>query len=227
MRWLIATSNPHKLDEIRAVLRVPGVALIGLDDVGVEITEPHEDGDTFEANARLKARYYTEATGLTTIADDSGLAVDALGGEPGVRSARYSGATGERREVDLANNRLLLERLAETPIERRTARFVCAMAFEPVPDEPQGPALPPATTVRGTVEGRILTPAECVDPAHPERGRGAYGFGYDPLFLLPERGVTTAELPPSEKNRISHRGSAARRLAERLARHLAEGPPGS
>lgn len=215
MRILIATSNPHKVEEIAAIFAQCGrdgaaikIELASLADLPQAVDDPVEDGLTFEANAAKKAEHYAKATGLWCLADDSGLEVDALGGEPGIRSARYAGLTGPRSVVDPANNRLLLERLGETPAERRTARFVCAMAL----------ARPGATltVVRGAVEGRILMPHETTDPAHPERGRGANGFGYDPLFLLPERGKTTAELSPAEKNAISHRGNAARKMWERL-----------
>jgi XTP/dITP diphosphohydrolase len=210
---LLATSNAHKVGEIRAIFdacslrdredagSAAGVELISLADAGVDVPEPVEDGDTFEANAVIKACYYAAAAKMMCLADDSGLEVDALAGEPGVLSARYAGEEGPRDQVDRANNRLLLERLGDTPVERRTARFVCAMAWC-VPGEPL-----PRAVVRGTVEGRMLTR----DEAGPEAfGRGEHGFGYDPLFFIPELGRTTAELSPAEKNAISHRGKAAR-----------------
>lgn len=202
MHILIATSNPHKQVEIQQVISDPMITFMTLRDLGRTIAEPVEDQPTFEGNAALKARYYAKATGMVCLADDSGLEVDALGGDPGVRSARYSGVEGPREVVDPANNRLLLERLSDTPAERRTARFVCAMALVGFGDDP--------IVVRGTVEGRILTQGEVADPARPERGRGTNGFGYDPLFLIAARNRTTAELSPDDKNAISHRGNAAR-----------------
>ncbi|MFA9478169.1 non-canonical purine NTP pyrophosphatase [Phycisphaerales bacterium AB-hyl4] len=242
-RILLATGNPHKLDELQAIFDAcggkpgggdggggRGVRLTSLQALDVQIVEPVEDGDTFEANAIKKARHYASATGMLCMADDSGLEVDALNGEPGVLSARYSGATGERGEVDLANNRRLLKRLGNTPPAERTARFVCTIAMvapatlaeerwlaevlqQLDPSEGDGRLL---AMVRGTIEGRILLPSEAADRDEPERGRGANGFGYDPLFLVPELGCTTAELPASQKNRISHRGNAARAMYEKL-----------
>ena len=170
MLILIATSNPHKIEEIRdtlAALPAPVLAeFVDLKHVRKVIAEPHEDQPTFEGNAALKARYYAAAAWLPCIADDSGLEVDALGGEPGVISARYAGVTGPRSLVDPANNRLMMQRLGDTPTEKRTARFVCAMAL----------CLPggdPVAIVRGTVEGRILTREEA---GADSLGRGANGF---------------------------------------------------
>lgn len=245
MKILVATSNPHKLDEIRAIIVDGSVELVSLDMLAgaSEIVEPVEDRDTFEGNAELKARYYAKATGMLCLADDSGLEVDALGGEPGVRSARYSGADGPRAERDRANRRALLKNLGDTPIEKRTARFVCAMALVdgrargglgeaprshvglsnehvPPPGAPRGNAglntdqstvmneLKVIAVVRGTLEGRILTKEEADDPAHPERGRGSNGFGYDPIVYMPDRDKTVAQLTSDDKNEISHRGSA-------------------
>jgi len=212
MRIVLASTNPHKLEEIRAVIGDGPIDWATLADVpgGEAAREPVEDADTFEGNATIKARHYAEATGAWCLADDSGIEVDALGGEPGVISARYAGAGGDRTDRDLANNRKLLEKLEDTPIEQRTARFVCVMVLW---DPGQGTA---AASVRGTVEGRIITGDEAADPARPERGRGDNGFGYDPLFVLPDRGITTAELPAAEKNAISHRGHAARAMRDRL-----------
>ena len=203
---LFATSNPHKLDEVAAVLGPLGVRVEGLASIGTTIEEPVEDGRTFIANALLKARYYAEKTGRVCLADDSGLVVDALGGEPGVHSARYAGLAGPRSVVDPANNAKLLDRLRGVPDNQRTARFVCIMAMA---DGCQTWAV-----TRGVVEGRI---------GHVPRG--ANGFGYDPLFILPDRGVTTAELPPAEKNTISHRGQAARAMAQLLRRLISSSHP--
>lgn len=220
MKILLATSNPHKLQEIRDIFeqcaaqapaaqgqparRLP--TLISLADLDASLPEPVEDGDTFEANAVKKASHYAKAANLPCLADDSGLEVDALGKEPGVRSARYAGAHGPRAQVDQANNKLLLERLGDTPPSQRTAQFVCAMALA-FPQQDRPPIV-----VRGVIEGRIITPEQADDPQHPHRGRGANGFGYDPLFWVPQLGKTTAQLSPQQKNAISHRGQAARQM---------------
>ena len=213
MQILIATSNPHKLDEVRAIVaQSPGdpYTFVGLSDLGLAVPEPVEDRATFEGNAELKAAYYAGHAGLPTLADDSGLEVDALGGEPGVWSARYSGVQGGREVVDPANNRKLMAALGDTPAEQRAARFVCAMAFAD-PGEPARDCV-----VRGTFEGRIITPDQADDPAKPWRGRGAHGFGYDPLFWLADAGCTSAELAPEAKNRRSHRGDATRKMLAAL-----------
>ncbi|MHC4948971.1 MAG: RdgB/HAM1 family non-canonical purine NTP pyrophosphatase [Planctomycetota bacterium] len=195
---LFATSNPHKIDEVRAILAPLGIDVEGLDALDEIPPEPEEDGATFAANARLKAVYYARRTGRACLADDSGLEVDALGGEPGVRSARYAGVGATRPERDAANNRLLLERLRDVPAPRRTARFVCAMCLA----DPDGRVV---AETRGTFDGVIAeTPA------------GANGFGYDPLLHLADAGCTSAELAPEAKNARSHRGAAARAMAERL-----------
>lgn len=210
IRILLATSNPHKVDEIRAVftsLRTaasPRIELIGLDSLDRKITEPDEDQPTFEGNAFLKAGYYARQTNHACLADDSGLEVDALGGAPGVKSARYAGIEGHRSVVDPANNTLLLKNLALVPAEERQARFVCAMALC-VPGRHA-----PVAVVRGSVEGMILGP--------DEEPRGSNGFGYDPLFYVSEMDMTTAELTQDQKNRISHRGAAARRMWEEILR---------
>jgi XTP/dITP diphosphohydrolase len=179
---LIATGNRHKLDEFRMLLAGLPVELVGLHDVGVT-DEIAETGTTFEANARLKADGYCRLSGFPTLADDSGLVVDALGGAPGVYSARYGGVQGA------AQLALVLDQLHNVPRTERTARFECVLAL----------ALPaqPTQVVRGTVEGVIGWEA-----------RGDHGFGYDPLFVLPERNQTMAEISAAEKNTISHRGRA-------------------
>jgi len=221
MKILIATSNPHKLDEIRAVAGDVGIAFVSLSEEGVDVPEPVEDQPTFEGNALLKATYYAQAASLPCLADDSGLEVDALGGEPGVLSARYSGATGGRSVVDPANNAKLMAALDGVPAEQRTARFVCAMAMcwpggSEAAEQPDRPPL----VVRGTFEGRIITPDQAADPDHRERGRGANGFGYDPLFWVPRRQCTSAELTPQEKNTLSHRGDATRKMLKLLQQRL-------
>jgi len=189
---LFATGNPHKIDEVRAILAPHGITVVGLDSLARAITEPEEDGDTFEANARLKAIAYARATGMTCLADDSGLEVDALGGRPGVRSARYAGIGNARDERDAANNAKLLRELKDVPPDRRAARFVCAMCLA----DPSGDIL---AETRGEFAGVIID--------HP---RGTHGFGYDPLLHLPDRDCTNAELSPAEKNARSHRGTAVR-----------------
>jgi len=188
MKLLIATRNNHKMGEIRQILAIPSLELIGMEAYR-DIPEVIEDGDTFEANARKKAVTLAKATGLWTLADDSGLEVDALGGEPGVWSARYAG-----EPVDYAaNNAKLLKALANTT--RRAARFRCVIALS----DPRGRA----RTVEGRCEGAIIH--EC---------RGKQGFGYDPLFVPDGFRETFAEMGSAEKNAISHRGKALQRAAE-------------
>lgn len=193
---LLATSNPGKLREYETLLDGLPVRWWLLSDLELGL-EVEETGDTFEENARLKAIGYAQASGLPTLADDSGLVVDALDGAPGVRSARYAGpgATDEDRY------RLLLRHLADVPEGQRTARFVCVAAI----------ALPDGTlaTARGTVEGRIL---------HEPRGDG--GFGYDPVFWVKEMGCTMAQLDREDKNRISHRGRAVAALRPEIVRMM-------
>jgi XTP/dITP diphosphohydrolase len=202
---LFATSNPHKLDEVRPVLADLDIQVIGLDDLDLDVPEPEEDGDTFEANARIKALAYAEATGRRCLAEDSGLEVDALGGAPGVQSARYAQCDGDRSERDRANNDKLLAAMASVPDGQRSARFVCAMCLA----DPDGSVV---TQTRGTYEGTI-----------GRAPRGANGFGYDPLLWLPEVGKTSAELEPKDKNARSHRGAATRALAAWLRSAAASG----
>jgi XTP/dITP diphosphohydrolase len=188
-RVVVATGNEHKLREIEAILAGLDVQLVSMR--AFDLAEPVEDGETFEANALIKARACAAATGLPALADDSGLEVDALDGAPGVRSARYAGEPGD----DQANNRKLLAALADLPAERRTGRFVCAAAIV-LPDGRD-------QVVRGTMEGYVVT-----EP------RGGAGFGYDPLFVSDAAGDgrTNAELSAQEKDAISHRGAAFRAL---------------
>ncbi|WP_163648058.1 RdgB/HAM1 family non-canonical purine NTP pyrophosphatase [Modicisalibacter sp. 'Wilcox'] len=192
-RLVLASGNPGKLREFQALLapleyRVHPQREFGVDDV-------EETGLTFVENALLKARHACRISGLPALADDSGLAVDALQGAPGIYSARYA---GEPRS-DAANNRKLIEALAEVPEGQRTARYWCVLVWlrhehDPVP-----------RIVQASWRGEIL--------AQP---RGEGGFGYDPLFWLPEQGLTAAELDAAEKNRLSHRGRALRTLVESL-----------
>jgi len=195
----MATSNPHKIDEVRAILEPVGIKVIGLDSLpDPPPPEPVEDGDTFEANARIKAFYYAKQTGQTCLADDSGLEVDALNGQPGIYSARYAGLGETRQEQYTANNEKLLRELKDIPDEKRTARFVCAMCLA----DPDQTILAES---RGTMEGRI---------AHVPQGSN--GFGYDPLLYIPEIKSTAAELSSEEKNARSHRGAATRKIAQKL-----------
>ncbi|HUX73435.1 MAG TPA: RdgB/HAM1 family non-canonical purine NTP pyrophosphatase [Steroidobacteraceae bacterium] len=194
-RLVVATGNAGKLREFAALLAGLPFAIVAQNELG--IVTPAETGSTFAANALLKARHAARLSGAAAIADDSGLEVDALGGAPGVHSARYAGAAAG----DARNNAKLLAALDGVPIERRRARFRCALVF--LPALPQAPPI----IVEGVWEGMIATAA-----------RGASGFGYDPLFFLPELGLTAAELEPQVKNRLSHRYLAMRALYERLSR---------
>ena len=176
-----------------------GMRIDSLDNEQTDL-EPDETGRTFRANAVLKATAYARHLKCWALADDSGLAVDALGGQPGVHSARFAELAGAGRG-DADNNAHLLRLLGQVPDERRTARFICVLALA----DPRGVIW---YTAEGAVEGRI---------AHEPRGTN--GFGYDPLFLLPELGRTTAELEPDQKHALSHRGQALRRLCGLLARY--------
>jgi XTP/dITP diphosphohydrolase len=204
-RLVVATRSIHKLRELRELLTPVRATLVSLDDVGLgEGDEPAEDGATFAANARAKARFYARATGLPTLADDSGLEVDALDGGPGVRTRRFAGEDA----TDEANNAHLLRRLDGLPPERRGARYVCVLALvEPSRRGPRG-GLPIAAETRGTCRGRIaLAP------------RGAGGFGYDPIFepaAEPPGGRTLGLHSAAEKHAMSHRARAARAMAARL-----------
>ena len=194
MHLLIATTNPGKIREFRQMLGAERFEWSDLSrHAGGEA--PEETGRTFRANACLKAIHYARLFGTAAIADDSGLEVDALGGSPGVHSARWAELNGAGKG-DADNNALLLKQVADVPEEKRSARFVCVLALA---DE-RGRIL---VTVRDTVEGRMIREA-----------RGKNGFGYDPLFFVPSHGCTTAELSADAKHRISHRGKALRRLRE-------------
>lgn len=200
MRVLVASRNAKKLEEMRRILaaHLTSVEVVGLDDVDA-FDEPVEDQPTFEGNALLKARAGVAATGLPTIADDSGLCVDALNGMPGVLSARWSGPPKD----DHRNNELLLAQLADVPDERRTAHFACAVALV----RPDGREL----VVEGRMDGTVIREV-----------RGSGGFGYDVLFVADDRpGVTTAELSREDKDAISHRGRALREIAPLVADFLA------
>ncbi|MDR1664432.1 MAG: RdgB/HAM1 family non-canonical purine NTP pyrophosphatase [Clostridiales bacterium] len=192
MDFIFATRNPGKIREAAQLFGNCGLKATGLPESCANIPEPEETGATFMENALLKAEYWAarlKTRGfLAVFADDSGLVIDALNGEPGIYSARYLGANTPYTE----KNRIILEKLRDVPDEKRAARFVCAIACV-LPDK--------TLTAEGVVEGAIS-----------REPRGESGFGYDPVFLLPERGVTLAELPREEKNEISHRGRAIRAM---------------
>lgn len=207
---LAATSNPHKLHELRAIFAPLGWRVLSLDDVrgpgAPAFPEPAEDGETFEANATKKALAYARMTGRACLADDSGLEVDALGGAPGVHSAYYAGVGANRAERDAANNARLLRELETVPDDRRSARFVCVMALaKPDARSPHGVHL--LHLARGEFAGTI-----------GRSPRGTNGFGYDPLLITSD-GRTSAELSDEEKNARSHRGAAARAMAAWLREH--------
>jgi XTP/dITP diphosphohydrolase len=188
---VLASHNAGKLKELQAMLG----AHVRVRSIGeFSSVEPEETGLSFVENAILKARHAARVSGLPALADDSGLAVDALGGAPGIYSARYAGGAG-----DAANNAKLLEVLRDVPDEQRTAQFVCALALVRHADDP----LP--ILCEGLWHGSILHAA-----------RGEHGFGYDPLFWVPERECSSAELPPVEKNQLSHRARAMAQLRARL-----------
>lgn len=199
----LASHNRKKIAEMERILaeHFPGIRVLGLGDVAA-YPEPVEDQPTFEGNALLKARAGLAATGLPSIADDSGICVDALNSMPGVLSARWSGPPGDDKEgADARNNALLLAQLSDVPDERRAAHFVCAVAFV----HPGGESV-----VEGRMDGSVIREV-----------RGSGGFGYDVLFVADDApGRTTAELDRAEKDAISHRGKALRELGPLVARVL-------
>ena len=186
MKLIIASNNAHKLEEIRAILGDSFEEILSLREAGID-HETVEDGQTFLENAEKKAREIMEISGCCALADDSGLCVDALDGAPGIYSARFSGVHGD----DKANNRVLLQKMQG--VEDRSAHFTCAMVLV----RPDGSAV----RTEGYFYGQI---------AFEEAGEN--GFGYDPLFYLPERGCTSAQLSPAEKNAVSHRAQALHKL---------------
>ena len=200
---LVATTNQGKILELRAMLDEQA-RWLSLSDVGIDL-DVEEDAATFAGNAIKKAKTYARASGLWTLSDDSGLVVDALGGQPGVLSARFSGVqSADRAEVDRSNNEKLLALLETVPDPKRTARFMCCICV----------ASPEAVLIesQGAVEGMI---------ARTPSGQG--GFGYDPIFYLPSFEKTMAELDAPEKNAISHRGNAIRALKPLLQKQLKTG----
>jgi len=199
VRLVLASNNPGKLREIQALAEPLGIEVISARQAGFT-DEVEETGSTFAENARLKACTAARALGLPVLADDSGLVVQALGGRPGVYSARYAGPNAD----DAANNAKLLRELKGVPPHQRRAAFVCHLVC----------CLPDGRTLEaeGRLEGSIA-----LEPA------GEGGFGYDPVFLLPERGLTVAQLRPAEKNAISHRGQALKALMKDLWEFLSSG----
>ncbi|MEO8972883.1 MAG: XTP/dITP diphosphatase [Ktedonobacteraceae bacterium] len=189
---LLATTNQHKINEYRAIFSALPFQLRSLRDFQIE-TDVEETGSTFTENAELKALTYAKLSEQLSFADDSGLEIDALNGAPGIYSARFAGRDTSYEE----RFRLILAQLKDVPVEQRTARFVCAITIA----EPSGYY----RTVEGVIEGVIA-----------DAPRGENGFGYDPIFCVPELGKTTAELPSEQKNRISHRGRAAQLAATML-----------
>jgi XTP/dITP diphosphohydrolase len=196
-RMILASSNAHKLEEIMQITKEFGIELVTMSDAGLVDFDIEENGDTFEANSMIKAKAVVDELGEAAVADDSGLMVDYLGGAPGIYSARYS---GEDKNYD-ANNKKLLKELAGVPLEKRTARFVSVITLL----TPEGRSL----VVRGEIEGVIA-----------ESENGSNGFGYDPLFYIPSKDKTFAELTSDEKNEISHRANALVKLKNELKEFL-------
>lgn len=193
MKYIIATHNMKKRNELARILEPLGVEVLTAEQAGVELTDVEETGTTFEENARLKSESGCKESGMPCIGDDSGLVVDALDGAPGVYSARYAGDHGN----DPANIALLLENMKDVPDEKRTARFMCTVCCT----YPDGREI----VVNGTCEGKI---------GYEPKGDG--GFGYDPVFMVGDKSF--AELAAEEKDKISHRGNALKALAEALAK---------
>lgn len=193
MKIIIATHNKHKLQEMSRILSPMGYEVVTDRDLGIELTDAEENGETFLDNARIKAESGCRESGLPCIADDSGLCVDALDGAPGVFSARYSGVHGD----DDGNNRKLLSELEGVPAEKRTAHFACAICVS-FPDGSE-------VTATGKCEGYI-----------GYEKKGTNGFGYDPLFMVGDRSL--AQMTAEEKDAISHRGNALKALKEKLGR---------
>ena len=195
-RIIFATSNEGKMKEVRMILADLGLEILSMKEAGI-LADIVENGKTFEENACIKAGQIQKLAGGIVLADDSGLEVDYLDGAPGIYSARYM---GEDTSYDI-KNQAIIDKLADAKGEERSARFVCAIAAA----LPDGRLL----TTRGTIEGQI---------GYEIVGDG--GFGYDPIFYLPERGMTTAQLSPEEKNQISHRGKALEAMKEKLREEL-------
>ena len=196
MKIIFATGNENKLREIRQITENMGIEIVSMKDAGY-YTEVEETGTTFEENAYLKASAIAKKCNLPTLADDSGLEIDYLNKEPGIYSSRFMGEDTPHS----VKNAELLRRMEGVPDEKRTARFVCAICLV----RPDGSS----ETVKATMEGRV-----------GYKSAGKNGFGYDPIFFLPERGCTSAELSPEEKNKISHRGKALRMMRDILEKEI-------
>ncbi len=196
MKLIAATNNAHKMEELRAILSAYGVELLSMKDAGLSM-EIEETGTTFEENAMIKAKAVFDATGLPAIGDDSGLEVDALHGAPGVYSARYAGEGAS----DMDRIHKLWRELGDTPDENLGAQFVCTVAC--ILDQDT------SFVVRGICRGKIIREV-----------RGEGGFGYDPCFVVPEKGKTYSELTADEKNSVSHRGNALKAFVEELKNHI-------
>lgn len=197
MKAVLASKNKHKLQEIQEILSKYDIELVLQSELGIDV-DPDENGTTFEENSYIKAKAVLDASGMTTIADDSGLCVDALNGAPGVHSARYGGAACK---TDRDRRNLLLETMKDIPEEKRTARFVCVITLL----KPDGTKL----VARGECEGVIDTAP-----------RGNSDFGYDPVFYVPQEGCTFSEMGADRKNAISHRSNALKKLCEMLEKQL-------
>ena len=193
MKFIIATNNAKKLVELERILKPLGIEAVSVKDAGVVLGEVEETGTTFLENAIIKAKAYRPYTDEVILADDSGLVIDCLGGEPGIYSARYMGRYTSYAEKNLN----LIERVGDREGSERSARFTCAIAAS-FPD------------------GRILTANEHMEGQIAYKPAGCGGFGYDPIFFLPEYGCTSAELTAEQKNSISHRGKALRKMCEIL-----------
>lgn len=192
MKIIMATTNKNKVREISEMLQGTDISIVSLAECGIDI-DIEENGETFAENALIKARAISEITKEIVLADDSGLVIDALNGEPGVHSSRFM---GEDTSYEIKNN-AILDMLKDVPEEKRGARFVCSMALV-YPDGTE-------KTVDGVFEGRIGYEIA-----------GTNGFGYDPIFYVPEKSMTSAELSPEEKNEMSHRGKALKMIVEEL-----------
>jgi len=201
MQLVFASTNPHKLREVREILAPLGIDVCGLEEAGGDAPEPVEDAATLEGNARLKALGYARALGRTCLADDSGLEVDALGGAPGTHSARYAGIGTTRDERDRANREKLVAELGKLGELRRSARLVCTLCL-------------------ADATGRVLFETRgAVEAVVAQQARGEHGFGYDALLFLPQLGKHVSELSADEWNARSHRGTAVRALAAWLLEH--------
>lgn len=213
---LVATTNPGKIAEIRMMLDLD-VEWLGLADFP-DINEIKEDGETFAENARKKALGYAEQTGLWTLADDSGLVIDALGGAPGVKSARFSGEKETNRKLlDHKNMAKVLKLLTNIPREKRTARFICRLCLARPQDES---AIKTVGKQRASPERILIETEGILEGFINDKEIGENGFGYDPIFFVPHLNKTVAQLTREEKNAISHRGNAIRKLKPLLTQLL-------